>query len=52
MTGFEPATPRTPCVCATELRYIPLFKFIINSYINKSQLLKTKKKLTLLQHFI
>ncbi len=23
MTGFEPATPRTPCVCATRLRYIP-----------------------------
>ena len=24
MTGFEPATPRTPCVCATRLRHIPL----------------------------
>ena len=23
MTGFEPATPRTPCVCATRLRHIP-----------------------------
>ena len=23
MTGFEPATPRTPCVYATRLRYIP-----------------------------
>ena len=26
MTGFEPATPRTPCVCATRLRHIPLRK--------------------------
>ena len=25
MTGFEPATPRTPCVCATRLRHIPKF---------------------------
>ena len=25
MTGFEPATPRTPCVCATRLRHIPYF---------------------------
>ena len=23
MTGFEPATPRPPGVCATGLRYIP-----------------------------
>lgn len=23
MTGFEPATPRTPCVCSTKLSYIP-----------------------------
>ena len=23
MTGFEPATPRTPCVYATRLRHIP-----------------------------
>ena len=23
MTGFEPATSRTPCVCATRLRHIP-----------------------------
>lgn len=23
MTGFEPATPRPPDVCATGLRYIP-----------------------------
>ena len=23
MTGFEPATPRTPCVCATRLRHFP-----------------------------
>jgi hypothetical protein len=28
MTGFEPATPRTPCVCATELRHIPKYKSI------------------------
>ena len=27
MTGFEPATPRTPCVCATELRHIPFLKY-------------------------
>ena len=26
MTGFEPATPRTPCVCATRLRHIPWFR--------------------------
>ena len=25
MTGFEPATPRTPCVCATRLRHIPYY---------------------------
>ena len=24
MTGFEPATPRTPCVYATRLRHIPM----------------------------
>lgn len=23
-TGFEPATPCTPCMCATRLRYCPL----------------------------
>ena len=28
MTGFEPATPRTPCVCATRLRYIPRMYFV------------------------
>jgi hypothetical protein len=26
MTGFEPATPRTPYVCATRLRHIPNLK--------------------------
>ena len=28
MTGFEPATPRTPCVCATRLRHIPKRLFL------------------------
>ena len=31
MTGFEPATPRTPCVCATRLRHIP--KIIIEKSV-------------------
>jgi hypothetical protein len=28
MTGFEPATPRPPDVCATRLRYIPNFRIV------------------------
>ena len=32
MTGFEPATPRTPCVCATRLRHIP---FVLKSILVK-----------------
>ena len=32
MTGFEPATPRTPCVCATRLRYIPNGTFDVSGW--------------------
>ncbi len=39
MTGFEPATPRTPCVYATELRHIPIKLILILNYIE----LKNKK---------
>ena len=31
MTGFEPATPRTPCVCATRLRHIPNKRSVLKS---------------------
>ena len=39
MTGFEPTTPRTPCVCATRLRHIP--KKQLNLKVKK--FFKTKK---------
>lgn len=28
LTGFEPATPCTPCRCATRLRYNPFWHFM------------------------
>ena len=37
MTGFEPATPRTPCVYATRLRHIPNLNVQINSLISYFQ---------------
>jgi hypothetical protein len=31
MAGFEPATPRTPSVCATRLRHIPTLYIITDA---------------------
>lgn len=37
MTGFEPATPCTPCKYATELRHIPIFGFAkLTKFIEKT----------------
>ena len=32
-TGFEPATPCTPCRCATKLRYVPTRKKVLGHYV-------------------
>src|SRR5580704_13940910 len=31
-TGFEPATPCTPCKCATGLRYVPNVLILLNQW--------------------
>ena len=40
-TGFEPATPSTPCLYATGLRYVPNFNWLaklrINCFTEKSK---------------
>ncbi len=33
LTGFEPATPCTPCRCATRLRYNPIIFFVISGLV-------------------
>ncbi len=33
--GFEPPTPRTPSVCATKLRHVPIVQGLIGSGMGK-----------------
>lgn len=33
LTGFEPATPYTPCKCATRLRYSPFYSKVLTNLI-------------------
>lgn len=44
MTGFEPATPCTPCKCATRLRYIPTTKKFIKLSERKCKFFFSKMK--------
>ena len=37
-TGFEPATSRTPSVCATRLRYAPTGQELARQFITLSRL--------------
>jgi hypothetical protein len=46
MTGFEPATPRPPGVCATGLRYIPneSTKYTQSEWFSNGTLVVTRVK--------
>lgn len=46
MTGFEPATPGTPCQCTTKLCYIPM------SYILLYRLWESKEKTVVCRTFL